>query len=162
MKIQDRIKLQGLQNPFMTNTTIQCKTYKVINKMGNLADITEGIFVGDVSEIKQSVIVDSEEHSKIFTKAGYRLHVSALSPQGRLLFLWLLYEIDYAEDFLELNKRRFIAECTSNYKHLSAGIKSLMDASIIIPTTVENVYWINPIFFFKGDRVKKYPNNITT
>ena len=162
MKIQDRIKLQGLQNPFMASILIPCREYKIVNKMVNVGDISEGIILGDVSEIKQTVKVDAEEFSKVFTKPGFRLHISALNPQGRLLFLWLLYEIDHAEDFFELNKKRFIAECTSNYKHLSMGITALIDASVITSTSVDNVYWINPLFFFKGDRVKKYPNDLQT
>lgn len=128
--------------------------------MVSVADVSDGVILGDVSEIKSRMLVDADDYTKVFTKPGYRLHVSALNNQGKALFLWLLFEIDYAEDFFELNKRRFIAECTSNYMHLSMGITALIDASIITSTSVENVYWINPIFFFKGDRVKKYQNDL--
>lgn len=162
MKNKDREKLQGLQNPFMASTVIQCRSYKSVNKMVSVADVSDGVILGDVSEIKSRMLVDADDYTKVFTKPGYRLHVSALNNQGKALFLWLLFEIDYAEDFFELNKRRFIAENGSSYQHLSFGVKALMDASIITPTSVDNVYWINPIFFFKGDRIKMYPDNLAT
>ena len=91
MKNKDREKLQGLQNPFMASTVIQCRSYKSVNKMVSVADVSDGVILGDVSEIKSRMLVDADDYTKVFTKPGYRLHVSALNNQGKALFLWLLF-----------------------------------------------------------------------
>jgi hypothetical protein len=40
------------------------------------------------------------------------------------------------------------------------AIKELIKYGFVNSTTVQDVYWINPEFFFKGDRLKKYSSNV--
>ena len=44
-----------------------------------------------------------------------------------------------------------------------AAIEELIIKKLITPTmyVAANYYWINLVFFFNGNRVAKYPNNVT-
>ena len=52
-------------------------------------------------------------------------------------------------------------ECNVSINTTEEAIKELIKASIIIPTVVKGVYWINPRFFFKGSRIEKYKDYLT-
>lgn len=122
--------------------------------------LTSGVIVNKPSTISSTYLLDDAPFTKVFTKAGLRLHINGLTPNAKSVYLWIMYEIDPNTDYLEINKKRYVTECNSNYKLLSDGLKELIDAAIIIATTVNDVYWINPLLLFKGDRLRKYPENI--
>lgn len=160
MKSADRLKLSGLSNPFIINHSFDVRMIKVKDDMVRVKDISEGVILGPKTEVNRILVTDPAKYSKVFTQAGFRLHISAIPMQGKALFLWLLYEIEYGVDFVEISKKRFVDECKSNYKLLSEGVKQLIDAGLIAPTSVDGVYWLNSMLFFKGDRIAKYPNNL--
>ena len=124
--------------------------------------LTNGVIVNKPSTLSSTVLLEDTPFTKVFTKAGLRLHINALTPNAKSVYLWIMYELDPNVDYLEINKKRYVQECNSNYKLLSDGLKELIDAAIIIATTVNDTYWINPLLLFKGDRLKKYPEHITT
>lgn len=157
MKKDDRIKLEGLKNPFMVLSSIETTSITVTNKMVNVNDIKEGIITSLPSQITSTLMLDKEEYCKVFTRAGFRLHVTAMSPNAKSLYMWLMYELDYSVDFIEINKKRYVNESKLNYKQYQLAIKELIDFCVISPTSVNDVYWTNSLFFFKGDRLKKYP-----
>ena len=161
MKTTDKEKLNGLTNPFVVNHNIETTEITVVNKMVNIKDIHEGIIVNKPSEIHTALLVDKADYCKLFTRAGYRLHINALSSNAKALVLWLMYEIDYAVDYMEIDSKRYVNETSLNYKLLGMAVKELVDACVISPTSVDKVYWINPFFFFKGDRLKKYPDHLS-
>lgn len=162
MKTSDREKLDTLQNPFLTSITFTAREVTITNQMVNVNDIDEGIITRLPSTLKSSLIIDDSRYTKVFVKQALRLHINNLSSNAKSVFLFVTYEVDPGCDYFEINKKRYIAECNSNYKLLSNGIKELIDASVIVATSVSDVYWINPLLIFSGDRLKKYPKNVTT
>ena len=99
------------------------------------------------------------EYCKVYASSERRKLVSSLSPCAKELYLWLLYEIKYGQDALWINKERFMEENTTSLNTYKKAIEELIRYAFIAYTVVKDVYWINPDFFFKGDRLKKYPNN---
>ena len=86
----------------------------------------------------------------------------ALSSRARDLFLWITYELDSGKDFLWINKVRYMKECTVSLNTYKESILDLTTAGVITPTVYHDTYWINPLFFFNGDRIKKYQDKLTT
>ena len=141
----------------MVLSSIETTSVTVTNKMVNVNDIREGIITSLPSQITSTLMLDKEEYCKVFTRSGFRLHVTAMSPNAKSLYMWLMYELDYSVDFIEINKKRYVSESKLNYKQYQLAIKELIDFCVISPTSVNDVYWTNSLFFFKGDRLKKYP-----
>jgi hypothetical protein len=40
------------------------------------------------------------------------------------------------------------------------ALEELVRYALLAQTVIQGVYWFNPDFFFRGDRLKKYPKNI--
>jgi hypothetical protein len=113
-----------------------------------------------VVEIKTNHHVEAETYTKVFTRSAYRLHIMALSSRAKDLYLWLIYEVENGDDHLVLNKKRYMEEASVSTTTLKGAIQDLHRMLILSPTVVENVYWINPLFFFKGSRIEKYKDKL--
>lgn len=114
---------------------------------------------GDVL-INAVVEVESTPYTKLYVTAERRKIIANLSASAKELYLWLLYEIDAGEDALWINKYRFMEENNTSLNTFKKSIEELIRYALIAYTVVKEVYWINPDFFFRGDRVAKYPKCI--
>lgn len=105
--------------------------------------------------------IEYGEVCKFYCSADRRNIRSKLSPRACQMVLWIMNELRYSEDFIWMNKNRYMREhdisSVSTYK---GCIDELIRYGHITPTLVKDVYWINPDFMFKGDRIKKYPKNL--
>ena len=105
--------------------------------------------------------VEKTPYSKLYCTSGRRLIINQLSPRTKELLLWLMFEIESSEDFIWINKQRYMQENNiSSINTYKEAVKELVRYAFLSPTIITDVYWINPSYFFKGDRIKKYPNNI--
>jgi len=104
--------------------------------------------------------VEATPFTKLYVTSERRLIMSKLSPAAKELFLWVMLEIDSGRDALWINKERFMLENETSLNTYKKALEELIRYSFLAFTIVKDVYWINPDFFFKGDRVSKYPKNI--
>lgn len=114
---------------------------------------------GDVF-INASKEVEATPYAKIYITAERRKLVAGLSSSAKELYLWIMYEIDPSEDALWINKQRYMEENNTSLNTYKKSVEELIRYAFIAYTIVKDVYWINPDFFFRGDRVNKYPTKI--
>lgn len=113
-----------------------------------------GLLLPLIREVEKTPFV------RLYTTSQRRKILSKCSPQAKSLFLWILFEIEYGKDYLWINKDRYMEE---NYVSLATyrrSIKELHRYNLIQPSVKKGIYWINPDFVFKGNRVEKYPNKV--
>lgn len=104
--------------------------------------------------------VEATPYTKLYVTSERRKLVSGLSTSAKELYLWIMFEIDSGEDALWINKDRFMEENHTSLNTYKKAIEDLIRYAFIAYTVVKDVYWINPDFFFRGDRLSKYPKNI--
>lgn len=107
-----------------------------------------------------TVEVEATPFAKLYVTAERRKLVSSLSTSAKELYLWIMYEVDASEDALWINRDRFMEENNTSLNTYKKAIEELIRYAFVAYTVVKDVYWINPDFFFRGDRIKKYPKNI--
>ena len=104
--------------------------------------------------------VEATPYVKVYITPERRLIISKLSPAGKELLLWLMYELETGKDYLWINKSRFMLENSTSLNTYKKAVDELVRYGMLAFTVVKDVYWINPDFLFKGDRISKYPKNI--
>lgn len=105
--------------------------------------------------------VEATPITKVFVTPERRKIVNFLSPKAKSFFLWLMYELDAGKDYTWINKDRYMKELEiTSVNTIKDAIKELHRYALISPTVIKDVYWINPDFFFRGDRIRKYPKNV--
>lgn len=104
-------------------------------------------------EIKQR---DDRAFCKVYTKVDNRKIIGKLPPRTKTLFLWLIYSINYGEAFIFINEDRYRKEFDVSYNTYKLALSELIEANILVNTTITSVFWVNPIFIFAGNRSKRY------
>lgn len=107
--------------------------------------------------INASKEVESTPYSKLYVTAERRKIIASLSAAAKELYIWIMYEVKTGEDALWINKQRFMEENSTSLNTYKKAIEELVRYALVAFTVVKDVYWINPDFFFKGDRIAKYP-----
>lgn len=104
---------------------------------------------------------DKRERTMVYTHKHLRTYISGLSPKSRTLYLWLIYSIEYGKDYLWINVARYMRETNTSLNTYKDAIKDLCNANIMFPMLNQyNMFWINPLFFFKGDATNKYKDKL--
>ncbi len=104
---------------------------------------------------------ESETHFRMYCSSKNRLQMAKLSFRGLQLWIWMMYEIGYENDFVRINVERMMQECKiKTRKTYKAAVDELRKVGWITPCVGhKNVYWINPAIAFKGSRGRAFPEN---
>lgn len=152
-----------INNPFVERPDFEIKTKNISseNEFINLKDISDGVIVGSSTKIKSKFVVEAEGYCKVYNRKGLYLHIAQLSPTSKALYLHIQYNLQYNKDYIHLDPNKVMNEAEigslNTYKKC---LKELVTNLIITPTLCNNVFWINPVFFFNGSRINKYSNKI--
>ena len=74
---------------------------------------------------------------------------------------WIQVKIIAGEDIININRTKYMNDSNvGSINTVRESITELCVNKIITPTHIQGIYYINPAVFFKGSRIKKYPDNI--
>jgi hypothetical protein len=104
--------------------------------------------------------LEATPFAKLFQSAERRIIVSNLCPASKELVIWLMYEIDAGCDSIWINKERYMLENNTSINTYKKALEELIRYAFLSQTVIQGVYWFNPDFFFRGDRVRKYPKKV--
>lgn len=155
----DRLKL--VNNPFaysMEIPVIKVYSDKLFEKIP-VPDLatgeTEHVYLpsGYYAEQQQSV--------KIYYCTKCKNLIASMSDKAQRLYLHVLYHLEKKVDYFQLNKEDYMRKnnIKSNTTFLAA-VEELVTFGVIGLTGYKSVFWVNPILFFPGDRVSRYPEQI--
>jgi len=145
------------ENPFLTSLEVLIHEVKSSDKY-KIHDKNAG---EDAIYERASFEYEATPYCKVFADAARRLHMVELTPRGKDLLMWLIYEIKPGKDWLHLNKERYMAENKiSSINTYKAALKELIKKRFIGITVEIDYYWLNPHYFFNGNRIKAFPENV--
>lgn len=105
---------------------------------------------------KNTFISEKNEKVSFYISVSNKDVLMKLGCSGMRLFLWICSTIKRKEDRYWLNVPKFMREADITINTVKSGIKELIDSNIIALTDVKGVYFINPNFIFRGNRVDNY------
>jgi hypothetical protein len=147
-------------NPIVTGQDFQIR-FRELSHKKTYTDVEAGtgklISSVDTDEVYS---VEVEKYTKVFNRSAYRIHIMALPSRARDLYLWLIYEADPGKDYIWINKQRYMEECDVSLNTYKAAVSDLIKSIVIVPSAVTQVYWINPLFFFNGNRLQKFKEKL--
>lgn len=153
-------KLDTMVNPFTVNDFVVSvskrsgKSYVKTNEKGE---------DGKPIMIQHSFLQETEPYTRFYINAAHRQIMANLSASAKCLLLWMIYEVESGKDWCWFNRNTFIKDHGySDDRTYRNAVEDLMRCGIItmVGMGLKDVFWINPRFFFRGDRKSKYKNNI--
>jgi len=151
-------------NPLTQSMEIPIKSMSTKASMVDLKDVTfddDMLLIGKTSKVENTYFVEKELKGTYYCRAGYRLHVNSRTPKAKSLLMWVMWDIEYNKDYIWINVDRYMNETDTSLNTYKDAVTELCREAILAPIVgFQNMYWINPVIFFKGNRVTKYPKNL--
>ena len=148
---EKKIKLEKElgNNPFTFSININIPTAK--RPTGRYYEDSEGF------KLPEESIQDIEPYTKVFIGRGNRDVINKLNDRCKSMLLWIMQELEAGRDYVYLPRKRYMEELDiSSTTTVTNAFAELTRCSFITPSVIKDIYWINPMFIFRGDRIKKY------
>ena len=140
-------------NPFVNNLQIEATKMTDLNK-----------YVIDSNGEPQpvSTLIEKRQNVKLFYCTACKDMVYNLSPGAKSLYLFVLYNLESGQDWIQINTQWYMSKNSiksiNTYKE---AVKELCRYMFLNQTAdYKDVYWINPMLFFSGNRIAKYPEKV--
>lgn len=143
-------------NPFVVNKgTLEykrIKTQEISTSSFNSAYQPEG------SITSRHILVDAHRKTNLYcpsVKLMDDLIFKNLSVRSRDLLLYIMIHLTENQDFIKLPYKIIISRLKMSRNTVTKSIKELKLAGLIADKG-QSVYWINPMYLFRGNRLKYY------
>lgn len=133
-----------VNNPFVGNLSI--KVVKNTDTSRYAKDKLEGYFHKNYHR-------ETEIPVRVYVSKDRRKVINSLSANSSKLLNWCIQEMDVKQDWFWLNKQRYMDETGVAYNTYKKSAKELQDMGLILKTSYTDVFWVNPHFFFRGNRM---------
>lgn len=157
--MEDKLTItQIIEKEIGDNNPLVTKDFKI--KVSNVVEWGKLVYEEDFL-LPAEKQMDRGLVTRVYTSSSTRLKIGRLNTAAQSLFLWIVYELISGKDYVIVNKERYMKEggitSVNTYKK---GISDLVKEKFIALSLRKNVFWINPEYFFCGNRMAKYPDNI--
>lgn len=147
--------METVRNPFLFSNTLNLIQVEETYYEADTRNISDGI-VMQATKITKSFHIEEQEKTSVYY-ITYKNNVifKELTSTGRDMLLYIIYNIQFDEDTIDLNIIKICKEMNISKSTYYRGIDELRDISLLTKRE-KQIYWINPHFIFKGDRIKFY------
>lgn len=147
-------------NPFIVNNYIKARSF---NKETTVVIKTEEGINLPSGHINNNMLVEEQSSTKIYHDTQFRDRILGLDETCLKLLFFIMYQLKPNEDFIWINSRLFQNSARIRDKRKYTDAVSLLSryGFIYLITGYTDLYWINPLVFFSGNRLKMYPDNLT-
>jgi len=139
-------------NPFLSNKEFHIKLVQIyhtkyIGSGPYMEEVTRKYPVEEQQKVSMYKIGNNTEFCTYLFKV--------LSQSGRNLFLYIMATIGTEKDTINLNTEKMCNEMGIS-RNTAAGARDDLKDNGVIVHDKGNVWWVNPFFIFRGDRIKYY------
>lgn len=146
-----------INNPFVNNNSF----YIEVSVLEDQKSYTQHIDNNEPILLPKKYYFERQKSIKIYkSKQIKNIILNRLPTCAKDLFYYILFECQTNKDFIILNDSEYIKEFKISDKTFKRAIKSLTDFKIIERYQKSECYYINPLYFFSGSRIKNFPDKI--
>lgn len=149
LKLSKHLKV----NPFVKDLYISVSVLKDNNNYIKHPEENDALYT------PKEYYFERQINSKVFRSKFTKKAVLQLNSNAKTLLWWIMFEIQPKTDYIHINKADTSKELNISTKTIERALKTLCskEIKILCKSKEIDVYFLNPIFFFSGNRTKKYP-----
>lgn len=152
MTIKERKDKLGV-NPFSVSLEIPIS----VGVENGVYEKKEGVLLPKEIEYENTV------YTRLYAEKELKEIYKYVSPSASKLLLWIMLNVYKQEDCIYIDNTRVMEDMgVKSINTVKKNIDELIRYGFITLSRHKQIYWINPMFFFKGNRVVKFPKNTVT
>lgn len=141
-------------NPFLANVKLE-----VIQMTESTNYVSTASTKGVVKSITNSTtyFIERQKGTTIYDVPGFdEIYFSNLKASARELYVYICLNIQYNSDTINLSYANVSKVMKVSRPTLISAVQQLSNAGVICKTSKQSVYWINPLYIFRGSRLEYY------
>lgn len=148
-------------NPFVRHNPIQALNVSkeiIYEEVGSIK------LQGDAHKSNRNFLIDRTRKTSLYIDSYKHLDeilFQNLTPTGRDMLLYIMVHVTENQDWINL-KLDDVRKATGISKNSIVTALKCLKAAGIIALKSQSVYWVNPFYIFKGNRIKFYQDIDTT
>lgn len=144
--------LKEIMNPFSQDLIVE-----VDIRLSPDAKIVDPVY----GEIPASTDLEKAKSTKVYKTAELRERTMNLSATAQRMLWFIVYEIEGSDDWIELDPLWYKEVSKAGSRNMyKKGKDELERYGYISLTRYKNVYWVNPVLVYGGNRIKKFKDNV--
>lgn len=143
-------------NPFLANYNLPL--VKINKQITFINDEPTG-YVGEFVKKTEnkSYFVEAQNHLSVYEAPDINEKLfTKMKPNGRDLYLYIQNNLPYNTDTIHLSLEKVNKVLSMSRPTLTSAIQQLLNENIICRGDKQGVYWVNPYYLFKGNRIAYY------
>lgn len=106
---------------------------------------------------------EQADNGTLFLSPEIRKAISKMKRPAQAVLLNIPHLIKKGEPFVRLNQEQIMDECDiASRTTYNNGIDELVENDLIAPTDIKHIYWVNPNYFFHGERKDHFKEQART
>lgn len=147
--------MENIKNPFLFSSSLNLIKVEETYYEADTRNIHDGV-VMEAKKVTKTYHIEEQEKTSVYY-ITYRNNVlfKELTSIGRDILMYIIYNIKFNEDVIDLDINTVCKGINTGKTSYYRGINELKDISLLVKKE-KQIYWINPHYIFKGDRIKFY------
>lgn len=114
-----------------------------------------------ITYLNKQYLVEKQQFTRLYYCSGCKAFVYNLSDRAQRLYLYILYNLERKQDYIQLNQEDYMTKNSIKSKiTYNSALNELIRYGFIATSIYKTVYWTNPFLFASSDRVQMYPKNL--
>ena len=136
-------------------------SYSLVINVTKRHDFSKFVTDKDGIKIPLAHTIEQTKATKIYHCTGSTKRTAELSDKAQRLYLYILNTLQPNKDYIRINVEHYLhLNNIKDPRTYKAAYKELINKSFIVGTTYDNIFHINPNFFFSGSLKDKYKENV--
>jgi len=107
-------------------------------------------------------LIEDNLSCKLYRSSDVNTIVMSLNYRALQMFNWIALHIPKDRGWIMINEAYFCKRAgITTSKTYNKALTELLEHKIIRHTHYKTVYWVNPHYLFNGNRMVKYPDNLS-
>lgn len=147
--------MENIKNPFLFSSSLNLIKMEETYYEADTRNIHDGV-VMEAKKVTKTFHIEEQEKTSVYY-ITYRNNVlfKELTSIGRDVLMYIYHNIKTNEDTIDLPSKKLCNDMGISIATYYRGIRELIDIAVITKKE-KQIYWINPHYVFKGDRIKFY------
>lgn len=147
-----------LFNPFINDQeSIKGRSWVTNKRVFTTDQEGNNLQIGSIANESE---IEDQTYTRIYQDADYRQFILNLSYPATKLYVYLTFKLPRNQDYLWINTILFKRESSLDDDQYLLAVEELERYGVIAYTIYKDVYYINPLIFYCGNRLKKYTAHV--
>lgn len=147
------------KNPFLQSNKLAVVEIKETYYETRTSTIDSSGHISKFKKIEESYFIEQQSKVNVY-KTSFATNVlfNVVKSHGRDIYIYIIHNLKENEDIIDINPTKLCTVLNISRTSIYNGIQQLIDISLLCKK-FKSEYWVNPLYIFRGDRLKFYQSN---